>query len=125
MQQRRGDAASQSQLVSNGLHQTAACTSQPAISADREVKSTQGQQPDDEMQGNAEALPTMVAARGRPDQFGEAVSEVGGGAADASVPECLRRMAKAGDDSEVVFLGTGCAEPSKYRGASGILLRCG
>lgn len=33
-------------------------------------------------------------------------------------------MAAGGDDTEVIFLGTGAAEPSKYRGASAIHLRC-
>ena len=28
------------------------------------------------------------------------------------------------DAGHVLFLGTGCAEPSKYRGSSGIHLRC-
>jgi len=28
-------------------------------------------------------------------------------------------------DTEAIFLGTGCAEPSKYRSGSGILFRCG
>jgi len=40
-----------------------------------------------------------------------------------AVPECVAQLAEARDDSEVVFLGTGAAEPSKYRGASAIHLR--
>lgn len=40
-----------------------------------------------------------------------------------AVPECVAQLAEARDDSEVVFLGTGAAEPSKYRGATAIHLR--
>lgn len=34
-------------------------------------------------------------------------------------------MREAGDKSQVRFLGTGCAEPSKYRGSSAIHVVCG
>ncbi len=41
----------------------------------------------------------------------------------SDVPECIRCLQQEGDDSELLFLGTGAAEPSKYRGASSIHLR--
>ena len=34
-------------------------------------------------------------------------------------------MAQQGNGTQVLFLGTGCAEPSKYRGSSGIHVRLG
>ncbi|GAB4817494.1 hypothetical protein N2152v2_004540 [Parachlorella kessleri] len=45
----------------------------------------------------------------------------------AGAPHCLQALAAAGDGTQVVFLGTGSAEPSKYRGASAVHLRldCG
>jgi Beta-lactamase superfamily domain len=47
-----------------------------------------------------------------------------GTAQQERAPDCITRMAAEGDDTEAVFLGTGAAEPSKYRGASAIHLRC-
>ena len=41
----------------------------------------------------------------------------------SDLPECIRRLQRERDDSELLFLGTGAAEPSKYRGASSIHLR--
>ena len=41
----------------------------------------------------------------------------------AGAPPYLQALAAAGDGTQVVFLGTGSAEPSKYRGASAIHLR--
>ncbi len=35
----------------------------------------------------------------------------------------MQDMARRGDKALVLFLGTGCAEPSKYRGSSGIHVR--
>ena len=35
----------------------------------------------------------------------------------------MQDMARRGDKAQVLFLGTGCAEPSKYRGSSGIHVR--
>ena len=74
-------------------------------------------------QGTSDAPPIAASAQSAPITAAEAPGGVNGVPAGVAVPQCLRRMAAAGDDSEVVFLGTGCAEPSKYRGASGILLR--
>eukprot|EP00210_Caulerpa_lentillifera_P003294 g3145.t1 len=37
-------------------------------------------------------------------------------------PQCIVKMAMNKDPSYMLFLGTGCAEPSSWRGASGILL---
>lgn len=56
-----------------------------------------------------------------PSQRSTAPGEAEGGWA---VPDCIQRLQQSGDDSELLFLGTGAAEPSKYRGASGIHLRC-
>lgn len=42
----------------------------------------------------------------------------------AGAPDYLRALVEAGDGTQVVFLGTGSAEPSKYRSASAIHLRC-
>ena len=38
---------------------------------------------------------------------------------------CSQDMARRGDRAQVLFLGTGCAEPSKYRGSSGVHVRLG
>ena len=46
-----------------------------------------------------------------------------GTAQQEQAPDCIGRMAAEGNDTEAVFLGTGAAEPSKYRGASAIHLR--
>ncbi len=120
-------------VLSNGEDQTEACISLQQPTADASLKSTSRLMADgaDEPRrqpGGADALATLpltIADHRKPSAPAGAEPELGGGRSDATLPECLRRMAKAGDDSEVVFLGTGCAEPSKYRGASGILLRCG
>lgn len=42
----------------------------------------------------------------------------------SDIPECVATLQRGSDDSELVFLGTGAAEPSKYRGPSCIHLRC-
>lgn len=39
------------------------------------------------------------------------------------IPETLSAVLESGNDVEVAFLGTGSAEPSKYRGASAIHIR--
>jgi hypothetical protein len=73
--------------------------------------------------GMAEAPPALAVAEHAPLAAAGTADRADGASVDAAVPQCVRRMAAAGDNSEVVFLGTGCAEPSKYRGASGILVR--
>ena len=73
--------------------------------------------------GMAAAPLAMAAAQCAPFTAAGTAGSAIGAFADPAVPQCLWRMVAAGDDSEIVFLGTGCAEPSKYRGASGILLR--
>ena len=73
--------------------------------------------------GMATAPPVATAAQGPSIAAAAPAGDACETSADAAVLQCLRRMAAAGDGSEVVFLGTGCAEPSKHRGASGILLR--
>lgn len=48
----------------------------------------------------------------------------GAGEAGEAVPACLAALGRApGGGPHLVFLGTGCAEPSKYRGASALHLR--
>jgi len=131
--QKRNKPADGSAVVSNGEDQTAARISQPEAAAGSGLKSTSQLVSDDESARHRQtdeaaavtiSTPTAPAHKESSATVGAAV-ELGGGLGDAAVPECLWRMAAAGDDSEMVFLGTGCAEPSKYRGASGILLRCG
>eukprot|EP00873_Tetraselmis_striata_P001973 jgi/Tetstr1/422237/TSEL_013089.t1 len=41
----------------------------------------------------------------------------------SDAPQCLRALQRGGQLAEVAFLGTGSAEPSKYRGPSAIHLR--
>ena len=81
------------------------CPSPPA-------KASTAQQDVSRQQTQAAAAPAPAAAA----QLGNAQQE--------QAPECISRMAAEGDDTEAVFLGTGAAEPSKYRGASAIHLRC-
>ena len=129
--QERRVAADSARPASSGAERTAANTLQPmAVGAECNQQSIPQAQAgvDRAMQrqiGDVDATLAIAAAHERPTGAAEAVVEASGGPDDDVVPECLRRMAEARDDSEVVFLGTGCAEPSKHRGASGILLRCG
>ncbi|EIE26920.1 hypothetical protein COCSUDRAFT_59422 [Coccomyxa subellipsoidea C-169] len=44
-------------------------------------------------------------------------------AGSPATPECLKAMAARGDAAQVLFLGTGCAEPSKYRGGAAVHVR--
>ena len=131
--QKRNKPADGSTVGSNGEDQTAACISQPEANPIRGQNSTSQVVPGGESErhmqtGDAEAgtisTPTAPADQ-RPSATAGTALALAGGLGNAAVPECLQHMAEVGDDSEVVFLGTGCAEPSKYRGASGILLRCG
>ena len=129
--QKRSKPADAAAIVSTN-DQTAACISQPEATTDACVKSTSQLVPDgdddvhrqiDPAEASASLTKTNITAHNMPYEAAGPAAELGAGPNGAAVPECLRRMAEAGDDSEVVFLGTGCAEPSKYRGASGILLR--
>ncbi|BDA43097.1 probable zinc phosphodiesterase ELAC protein 2 at C-terminar half [Coccomyxa sp. Obi] len=40
-----------------------------------------------------------------------------------TTPQCIKAMAAQKDASQVLFLGTGCAEPSAYRGGSALHVR--
>jgi hypothetical protein len=74
----------------------------------------------------AEALTAQrdISRHQAPAAAAPAAAAEHGTAQQEQAPECITRMAAEGDDTEAVFLGTGAAEPSKYRGASAIHLRC-
>ncbi|KAK9829441.1 hypothetical protein WJX72_005893 [[Myrmecia] bisecta] len=60
---------------------------------------------------------------GEGDGGGDAEGVAGSEAAGEPVPAYLQEAIARGDTTQVVFLGTGSAEPSKYRGASAIHVR--
>ena len=59
--------------------------------------------------GSTAPMPSMGAPRGSPLAAESRGTDRGAGT----------------QEPEVIFLGTGCAEPSKYRSGSGIMFRCG